>query len=45
MSAATALIAPIMVTEMMRRAGVGIGGAPIDIHEYVRAFLDGRTTA
>lgn len=44
-AAVTALIAPIMVNEMIRRAGVGIGGEPIDSHEYVRAFLDGRATA
>jgi hypothetical protein len=39
--ALTALIAPVMVTEMIRRAGVGLEPAHIDSHEHVRAFLGG----
>lgn len=43
MQAITALVAPIMVSEMIRRAGVGLQPPAIDTQEYVRAFLGGRS--
>jgi len=45
MTAVTALIGPLMVREMFRRAGIGGGLAAIDTQAYVRAFLEGRLEA
>ena len=39
--ALTALIAPVMVNEMIRRAGVGLHPIRIDSKEQVRTFLGG----
>ena len=41
--AVTALLAPIMVSEMIQRAGVGLQPPAIDNQEHVRAFLGGRS--
>jgi len=38
----TALIGPVVVREMFRRAGIGPASPTIDTRAYVRAFLEGR---
>jgi AcrR family transcriptional regulator len=42
MTSVNVLLAPIMVTEMYRRVDANLPAAPIDIQEYVDAFLQGR---
>ena len=42
MHTVNALIGPLMVLEMFRRAGLDDTLAPIDVGEHVSRFLDGR---
>jgi hypothetical protein len=43
MTALNALIGPLMVQEMFRRAGLEPVPPPVDARQHVRAFLEGRT--
>jgi len=38
----TVLLAPILLSQMFRRANTGLPAPAIDLHEYVEAFLNGR---
>ena len=42
MDTLVALMGPLLVREMFRRAGIGQAPPPISARKYVRAFLDGR---
>jgi AcrR family transcriptional regulator len=42
LASVNALLAPILLSQMLKRANTGILVPPIDLQEYVEAFLDGR---
>lgn len=45
MTTLAALIGPVMVQEMFRRAGIARRAPKIDAHDHVQAFLEGRRAA